>query len=120
MMPLALSLPPAPSRSRIADTCYLALRLTGWLAVTLACVAALWLLFFVALGNFGFTATVLQLDNFASRYVAADGARQDRFRLFFWLASAALFAGVGFFRRHSLRGIGMPAIQPSKETDHGR
>jgi hypothetical protein len=112
-------MPVPPSRSRVADTCYLALRLTGWLAVTLGCVAALWLLFFVALGNFGFSATVLQLDNFASRYVAADGARQDRFRLFFWLASAALFAGVAFFRRHSLSGLGVPAIQPSKETDHG-
>lgn len=119
MMPVAPSLLPALSRSRVADTCYLALRFTGWFAVTLACVAALWLLFFMALGNFGFSATVLQLDNFASRYVAADGGRQDRFRLFFWLASAALFAGVCFFRRHSLRGLGGPAIQPSKETDHG-
>jgi hypothetical protein len=83
--------------------------------VTLACVAALWLLF-VALGNFGFSATVLQLENFASRYVAADGARQDRFRLLFWLASAALFAGVAFFRRHSLRDAGAPAI-PTIEGD---
>ena len=119
MMPVAPSLLPPTSRSRVADTCYLVLRLTGWLAVTLGCVAALWLLFFVALGNFGFSATVLQLDNFASRYVAADGARQDRFRLLFWLASGALFAGVGFFRRHSLRGLGAPAIPQSKETDHG-
>jgi len=119
MTPVVPSLPPAPSRSGVADTCYLALRLTGWLAVTLGCVAALWVLFFVALGNFGFSATVQQLDNFASRYVAADLARQDRFRLLFWLASAALFAGVGFFRRHSLSGLGAPAIQPSKETDHG-
>jgi hypothetical protein len=80
MMPAA-----APSRfpsrpSRFADACYLALRVTGWLAVTSACVAALWLLFFVMLGDFSFFGTVLQLENFASRYVAADGARQDRFR----------------------------------------
>jgi hypothetical protein len=71
-----------------ADACYLALRVTGWLAVTSACVAALWLLFFVMLGDFSFRGTMLQLENFASRYVAADGARQDRFRLLFWLASA--------------------------------
>jgi hypothetical protein len=115
---LAHSAPPrAPSR--LADGCYLALRLTGWLAVTLGCVAALWLLFFAALGNFSFSGTMLQLDNFASRYVAADTARQDRFRLFFWLASAALFAVFAFFRRHSLRDLGAPAITPSKETDHG-
>ena len=118
-MPAVKSPLPMLRGSRFADTCYLALRLIGWLAVTLGCVAALWLLFFVALGNFSFSGTVLQLDNFASRYVAATSARQDRFRLLFWLASAALFAGVAFFRRHSLRGLGAPAIQPSKETDHG-
>lgn len=106
-------------RCRLANGCYLALRLTGWLVVTLGCAAALWLLFFAALGNFSFSGTVLQLENFASRYVAADAARQDRFRLFFWLTSAALFAVLAFFRRHSLRGLSTPAIQQSKETDHG-
>ena len=111
----------APRRRpmRLADACYHGLRFAGWLAVTLGCVAALWLMFFVALGNFSFSGTVLQLDNFASRYVAATSARQGRFRLLFWLASAALFAGVAFFRRHSLRGLGAPAIPQSKETNHG-
>jgi hypothetical protein len=109
---------PAPPRapSRLADGCYLALRLTGWLAVTLGCVAALWLLLFAALGNFSFSGTVLQIDNFASRYVAADAARQDRFRLFFWLASAALT----FFRRHSLVDLSPAANPTCKERDHGR
>ena len=37
----------------------------------------------------------------------------------FWLASAALFVGVAFFRRHSLRDLGAPAIPQSKETNHG-
>ncbi|MCW1384995.1 hypothetical protein OLX02_19450 [Novosphingobium sp. KCTC 2891] len=114
--------PAAPSRgpSRLADACYLALRLSGWLAVTLGCVAALWLLVFAALGNFSFSGTVLQLNNFASRYVAADAARQDRFRLFFWLASAALFAVLAFFRRHSLEDLSLAATPTSKERDHGR
>ena len=105
---------------RLADACYQALRLTGWLAVTLGCVAALWLMFFVALGNFSFGGTVLQLDNFASRYVAADAARQDRFRLFFWLASAVLFAALAFFRRHSLGDLSPAANPTCKERDHGR
>ncbi len=109
--------PPRPSR--FADACYLALRGTGWLAVTSACVAALWLLFFVMLGNFSFAGTVLQLENFASRYVAADGARQDRFRLLFWLASAGLFVLVAFFRRHSLGRVAAN-IPHSKETPYGR
>ena len=103
----------------LADACYHGLRLAGWLAVTLGCVAALWLLFFAALGNFSFGGTVLQLENFASRYVAADGARQDRFRLMFWLASAGLFVLIAFFRRHSL-GRAAANIPHSKEPPHGR
>lgn len=104
---------------RLADACYQALRLTGWLAVTLACVAALWLLFFAALGNFRFGGTVLQLENFASRYVAASAERQDRFAHFFWLTSAGLFAAVGFFRRHSLLTRGAAATSHSRENRHG-
>jgi lysylphosphatidylglycerol synthetase-like protein (DUF2156 family) len=120
MTPTLTTTAPSRAPSRLADGCYVALRLTGWLAVTLGCVAALWLLLFVALGNFSFSGTVLQLDNFASRYVAADAARQDSFRLFFWLASAVLFAALAFFRRHSLRDLSPAANPTCKERDHGR
>ena len=104
---------------RLADACYHGLRLAGWLAVTLGCVAALWLLFFAALGNFNFGGTVLQLENFASRYVAASAERQDRFAHLFWLTSAGLFAAVGFFRRHSLLTRGEPTASNPRETNHG-
>ncbi len=120
MTPAVVRAAASRAPSHLADGCYVALRLTGWLAVTLGCVAALWLLFFAALGNFSFSGTVLQLDNFASRYVAADAARQDRFRLFFWLASAALFAVLAFFRRHSLGNLSLAATPTCKERDHGR
>lgn len=119
MMPAAAPSLQGFRPSRFADGCYLALRVTGWLAVTSACVAALWLLFFVMLGNFSFAGTVLQIENFASRYVAADGARQDRFRLMFWLASAGLFVLAAFFRRHSLGRVAADTPH-SKETPHGR
>jgi hypothetical protein len=119
MMPAAAPSRATPAPSRFADACYLALRVTGWLAVTSACVAALWLLLFVMLGNFSFAGTVLQIENVASRYVAADGARQDRFRLLFWLASAGLFVLVAFLRRHSLGRVAAN-IPHSKETPHGR
>ena len=119
MMPTVVSSAPAPTPSRLADGCYLALRLTGWLAVTLGCVAALWLLFFVALGNFSFSGTVLQLENFASRYVAASAERQDHFIRFFWLTSAGLFVAVAFFRRHSLTQPGGAATSHSREITHG-
>ncbi|WP_244970570.1 hypothetical protein [Novosphingobium aerophilum] len=104
---------------RLADACYHSLRLIGWLAVTLACVAAVWLLFFAALGNFSFGGTVLQLENFASRYVAASAERQDRFAHVFWLTSAGLFAAVGYFRRHSLLTRGAAVTSHSRETHHG-
>lgn len=104
---------------RLADACYHGLRLAGWLAVTLSCVAALWLLLFVALGDFTFGGTVLQLENFASRYVTASAERQDRFAHFFWLTSAGLFAAAGFFRRHSLLTRRAAATSHSRETHHG-
>lgn len=110
---------PALRSLRLADACYHGLRLTGWLAVTLSCVAALWLLLFVALGNFGFLGTVLQIENFASRYVAASGERQARFVHFFWLTSAGLFAAVGFIRRHSLLTRGAAATSDPRENHHG-
>jgi hypothetical protein len=86
--------------------------------VTLACVAALWLLFFVALGNFGFGGTVLQLENFASRYVAADGARQDRFACCSG-SPAPRSCGRRLLSPPFAAWPRAPAFQPSKETDHG-
>ena len=42
-------------RLSLGDACYLALCWSGWLAVTASCVVALWVTFFVFLGEFGFT-----------------------------------------------------------------
>ena len=109
----------SPRPVRLADACYYGLRLAGWLEVTLGCVAALWLLFFVALGNFSFGGTVLQLENFASRDVAASAERQDRFAQYFWLTSAGPFAAVGVFRRHSLLSRGAAATSDPRENHHG-
>ena len=89
------------------------------LLYALGCVAALWLLFFAALGNFSFGGTVRQIENFASRYVAASAERQDHFSRFFWLTSAGLFVAVGFFRRHSLTQPGGAATSHSREMPHG-
>lgn len=110
---------PCKAGQGLADACYHALRLVGWLAVTSACVAALWLLFFVMLGNFRFDATLFQLDNFAARYVAAGAERQDKFRQGFWVATAGLFVAVGFFRRHSLMRPELAATPTSEESIHG-
>lgn len=106
---------PAPS-SRWADACYAALRLAGWLATSAAIVAAHWVLFFVMLGEFTFAGAVLQLENFAARYVAADIERRATFETQFWIASGVLFLVVGVLRRHALRDL----IPHSKETADGQ
>jgi len=106
---------PAPS-SRWADACYAALRLAGWLTTSSAIVAALWVLFFVMLGEFTFAGTVLHLDNFAARYVAADFERRAAFEAQFWIASGVLCLVVGVLRRHALRDL----IPYSKETADGQ
>lgn len=102
-------------QSRLADCCYIGLKLTGWIAVTCCCVMACWVSVFLFLGEFDFGRAVLHLDNFASRYLAADAARRARFEQAFWILSAAIFALVGFFRRH-----GLPAFRfNGKEKSDG-
>ncbi len=106
---------PAPNL-QWADACYAALRLAGWLATAAAIVAALWVLFFVMLGEFTFAGAVLHLDNFAARYVAADLERRATFETQFWIASGVLFLVVGVLRRHALREL----FPHSKETADGQ
>lgn len=115
MNPVSSPVRGKPRATSLAATCYIALRLTGWLAVTLACVAACWALLFVMLGEFTFSGFALHLDNFAARYVAANPARQDAFRAQFWAASSVLFLIAGVLRRHSLRGL----VEHSKERADG-
>jgi hypothetical protein len=104
-----------PAR-RIGDVCASALRLAGWLVVSAGCVAGLWALFFAVLGSFSFAGFVFHLDNFAARYIAADGARAARFQTQFWLASGVLFTLVGLLRRAAL----VRALGSSKEIGHGQ
>lgn len=101
---------------RPANACYAALRLAGWVCTCAAIVAALWVLFFVLLGEFTFAGAVLQLDNFASRFVAADSQRQRAFEAQFWIASGVLLLIVGVLRWHALADL----FPPKKETADGQ
>lgn len=87
---------------RVSDFCYLSLRLTGWAVVTACCVVAVYATFFWMLGQFSLAGLILHFDNFGDRFLAADAARQARFEADLAGVSAALFALIGFFRRHSL------------------
>lgn len=82
--------------------CYWAMKALGWAAVCLACVVALNVLFFVMLGNFTIEGLLYQLDNFGSRYLAADADRRAEFGHTWLLANMLLLALVCLFRRHSL------------------
>lgn len=82
--------------------CYWLLRITGWAAVCAACVVALNVLFFVMLGNFTVEGFLYHLDNFGSRYLAADMQRRAEFAATWLFANGLLFLLVCFFRRHSL------------------
>ena len=97
--------PPWLAPSRLQDACYAALRLSGWVTVTAACVFGLWAAFFTVLGQFTFAGTMLHLGNLTARYVAAGAERQDAFRALFWAWSAGLFVVVGFFRRRGLTDL---------------
>ncbi len=90
------------AHSRVADLCYLSLKLSGWVVVTSSCVVATYAMIFLMLGEFSMAGLVSHVDNFTSRYLAADAARQARFDAHLAAVSAVLFALIGFFRRHAL------------------
>ena len=90
-----------------------ALRLTGWLCVTLLASFGVIALMGFAIGNFTVDGTMLQMDNLASRYVDADGARQGQFQHYLLIVWAIALAAIGFFRRGSLA----QAVRDSEKND---
>jgi hypothetical protein len=99
----------------IADACYALLKITGWSVVTLACVIAAYALFFLMLGEFRLSGLLIQIDNFGSRYLEADPARQALFERQLGATSLLLFLLIGFLRRWSL----LPLTSPHEENNHG-
>ena len=85
--------------------CYWLLKTLGWACVSLSCVIALNVLFFVMLGNFTIEGLLYQVENFGSRYLAADTARRAEFGQIWLFTNVLLFAFVALFRRHSLLNL---------------
>jgi hypothetical protein len=112
--------PQAVGRSRplgrVSDLCFALLKIAAWSAVTAGCVLGLFALFFLMLGEFHLSGMLLHLDNFAERYLAADGVRRARFEAELAWATVLLFCVTGYFRRHSL----FPLIHADKETENGK
>ena len=80
-------------------------RLAGWGAGTLLATGGLFVLVFVALGNFTLEGFFLQLANLADRYGTADAARRAAFAGDLLLAGCIALGLAAVFRRGSLRQV---------------
>lgn len=94
---------------------YVYLYITGFLATNLLITWGLFVLFFLAIGGMSVDGLMHQLDNMASRYVAADAARIASFKHVLIVAHLALSVAVIFFRRHSI----LPSRDPRRSKANG-
>ena len=81
---------------------YFALHAAGFVIVTLLMTWGVFVLFFLAISNFSVDMMMYQLDNLASRYIAADAARVAQFKTILGGVHLAITAAIIFFRRHAL------------------
>lgn len=75
----------------------------GFVGSTLLITWGLFFLFFLAIGGFSFDGLVHQLNNFTTRYVAADAARTGAFLNMFAIAHMILSSAVILLRRDRIR-----------------
>ena len=79
----------------IGDACYILLRVSGWMAMTLLATFGVAILFFLMLGDFTALGFFSQVANLGTRFVAADRARRAAFgdQLFVvWLVAFGIVA----------------------------
>jgi Zn-dependent protease len=81
---------------------YLALHSVWFAGTTLLLTWGLFVLFFLAIGGFSLDGLMHQLNNLASRYVAADAIRASSFGRVVLAAHLLLSGAIVFFRRHSI------------------
>lgn len=99
----------------IADTSYVALRLSGWLAMTTLAAMGVTVLFFLMLGNFTPLGFFSQIANLGSHFVSADAARRATFVSDLRFVGALIFGVVALLRWQLLAEI----ISLSKGIRHG-
>lgn len=86
------------TRREWQSTLYFLLHGLGFLASTLLITWGLFCLFFLAIGGFSFDGFIHQLNNFTTRYVAADPVRTGAFVNMFAIAHMILSTAVIAFR----------------------
>jgi hypothetical protein len=87
----------------------------GFVGSTLLITWGLFFLFFLAIGGFSFDGFVHQLNNFTSRYVAAEPARTGAFLDMFAVAHMILSTAVIALRANRI----LPPRQVEGDTRHG-
>ena len=81
---------------------YFMLHSLGFVAVTLLMTWGAFVLFFLAIGGFSIDGMMHHLANLASRYIAADSARVEQFKLIVGAAHMVIAGAIIFFRRHAI------------------
>lgn len=94
---------------------YFYLHMAGFLASTLLMTWGLLVLFFLAIGGLSFDGMMHQLNNMASRYVAADAARVESFKHVLVVAHMLLATAIIVFRRNSI----LPSRDPKRSNVNG-
>ena len=97
--------PPRNTRRHMGDAAYLVLVTTGWFVGNVLGILGCAVVFFIILGAGQWDAFFLQIDNLASRYVAADLGRRWMFEHYLvqtfmvLLILSTLLRAPGFIRR---------------------
>ena len=81
---------------------YFMLHSVGFVASTMLMAFGMFVLFFLAIGGFSIDGMMHQLANMSGRYIEADLARVEGFKLVVGTAFMLFSAAIIFFRRHSL------------------
>lgn len=100
--------PLARRRRRILfmqDLCLVALRLSGWLAVTGLATLGCFVLAFLAIGGLSVEQALLHLDNMAGRFAEADAARRAAFAGQLTMAAGIVFAVIALCRRRAITAL---------------
>lgn len=102
-------------RPILADLCYFALRLAGWLALTALATLGLYALLFMALGAFTVDGFFAHLANLSTRFGEADAARQTLFVRQLSVVTLVLFLAVSTARYRSFLAVFSGAPAPRKD-----
>jgi hypothetical protein len=81
---------------------YFGLHMAGFLTTTLLMTWGLFVFFFLAIGGFSLDGMMNHVQNLTSRYLSADAARIDQFKLIIGGVHMVLSAAIIFFRRHAI------------------